>query len=130
MTWTKYKFVVLLSIAAVALGSAYTIANFNKIVAPDVPVRAFRFDHAESGACRLEILGENLVVKLPAEYYPLIENKCGEILMSSNNTAAEFRDKFLSDFMPRVSQIEKELEIFSKAWWTKQLNDVSIFLIK
>ncbi|OPX90525.1 MAG: hypothetical protein A4E54_00665 [Pelotomaculum sp. PtaB.Bin117] len=110
MTWTKYKCVVLMSIAAVAIGSAYTLANFNEIVAPDVPVQAIRFENAGADVYRLEIMGENLVVKRPDKYYRLIENKCGEILMSSNNNAAAFRDKFLSDIIPRVLQIEKGLE--------------------
>lgn len=107
MTWTKYKFVILLSIAAVTVGSAYTLANFNEIVTPDVPVQAIHFENVELGAYRLEILGEYLVIKIPGEYYALIDYKCGETLTFIYNNTAEFRKKFLLDFISRDLQIKK-----------------------
>jgi len=110
VTWTKYKFAVLLSIAAVVVGTTYTLANFNDIVAPDKPVQAFRFENAESGACRLEILGENLVVKRSDENYRLFENKCGEILAFINDSTVKIQEKYLPDFISRVLQVIKELE--------------------
>ncbi|MDF9408335.1 hypothetical protein L7E55_08190 [Pelotomaculum isophthalicicum JI] len=92
------------------------MANFNEIVAPDVPVQAIHFEKAESGAYRLNILGEDLVIKIPDKYYRLneyyhfIENKCGETLILVNNSAAGFRDKYLPDLLSRILNIEKELE--------------------
>jgi hypothetical protein len=106
MTWTKYKFVVLLSIAAVTVGITFTLANFNDIVAPDEPVQAFRFGHAGSGVYHLEILGENLVMKRPAENYHIIINKCGETLAFIHSGAVEIREKFLPDFRSRVLRIK------------------------
>jgi len=63
--WSKYKLAALLFIAAVAVGVSVIVANFNRIVAPAVPVSVVRFESVEYGDYRLEFLGEDLVVKWP-----------------------------------------------------------------
>jgi len=65
MGWSRYKLVALFFIAAVVIGFSIVLTNFNRIVAPAVPVSIFRFESAGHGKYHLEFLGEDIVVKWP-----------------------------------------------------------------
>ncbi|OPY57939.1 MAG: hypothetical protein A4E55_01276 [Pelotomaculum sp. PtaU1.Bin035] len=101
--WTKYKFVVLLSVAAVAMGIYFTLASFNHMVAPAMQVKAFNFEGMESGAFHLEILGENMVVERPVLYSTFFNSDFGRNFTGFiHNGLAGFREKYFLDSIYRM----------------------------
>lgn len=101
----KYKLTALLFIAAICLSVYAILLNFNSIVAPAVPVSAFRLESVEAGVYHLEVLGDSLVVK-----WPLSNNPVGLI----REQAALARDKFLQSLWPGVLQVMDSTEITEK----------------
>ncbi|OPX87055.1 hypothetical protein [Pelotomaculum sp. PtaB.Bin117] len=108
----KYKLTALLFIATICLSVYAILLNFNSIVAPAVPVSAFRLEIVESGVYHLEVLGESLVVK-----WPLNCNPAGLIC----EQAALFRDKFLENLWPGVIQVIDSTGITEKLNIVKEI---------
>lgn len=101
----KYKLATLLFITAICLGISVINYNFNSIVAPIVPVSAFRFENSDVGGYHLEFLGEGLVVE-----GPVVNNPAGFIL----ERAVVLREKYLEIFSLCVLQIKDSWRSFGK----------------
>lgn len=80
-------FILVLFFAIVAVGFYFSLDNFNKQRAPDVPVCAWRLEKEERGILRLEVLGENFKIVAPslnAQY--LLEKVNGVARQLAENT--------------------------------------------
>lgn len=66
MSKSSAGFILVLFFAVIAGGFYFSLANFNKQRASEVPVSAWQLEKEESGTLRLEVLGENFKISAPS----------------------------------------------------------------
>ncbi|MCL6634639.1 MAG: hypothetical protein K6T29_02585 [Peptococcaceae bacterium] len=127
MDWLKYRLMLLFFCAAVAAGVAVILAEFNVMIRPAGPVRAFGLEEAGPGVYRVEFLGEKATVQVPAgaaaalseskvrngEYFRGVfeglEQKGGQALREALAALAAGAERAAKSVEPLLCEIKKRL---------------------
>mgnify|MGYP005844705301 CR=1 FL=1 len=119
----KYMLVFLFFFITVAAGVSVVLSEFNRMVYPAGPAEVFRMDCEDSGGCRIEFLGEKIVLYPPAGMAGFNQNISFEIQQSGGQALEKMfveinnfitnritgTNFFLSGLLNRFSVTERSL---------------------
>jgi hypothetical protein len=116
---TFYLLTLFFFVLAVSTGVCVVLKEFNRMVCPAAPVRAFNLEAGGSQTCRIEFLLEESELKLPVDLNragdlmkqyqrDLVEGKClatvakaGKVTAGWCSTLREAGNRFVSDLLSR-----------------------------